>query len=177
MPGQRPHSSQPWDDLDLFAAQPRHDRRKPLIRVVCPVCAAIVTVNALDVEGTTDSLCSKCENTTISIGTDDSGHITSIEGWANPAEKKAKPPDRKTVGLYVLLGILVLLLLMILLRPAVSSPPLAQTPAGQVASPLNNDAGLASPADRLNDVVEREPGKSAPSASPATQDMFAPEKH
>jgi hypothetical protein len=201
MPGQRPHSSQPWDDLDIFEPEPRRpDWRKPIIRVVCPVCAGIVSVNALEVEGSTDTLCSKCANSTISIATDDRGRIVSIEGWANEVEKKAKQSELnlKAIAPYAVVALIVLLLFLILLRQSGPSstagatgtaetvPPAAvKEPAAATSAESQRDTeeDLSKPAtptkDRLpfSEVLETPNNGRDKRANPPTGDMFAPEKN
>ena len=144
MAGQRPFSSQPGDDLDLHdwpavLTKVRQERRKPLIRIVCPVCAGVVFANALDTEGTTESLCSKCDKTIFTVDTDDEGRIAGIQGIDHSKEKKK---EQAVNWQYVSGGLAVLLALTWFYLMITSSRLPA---ASNVAAPANAAAELASP--------------------------------
>ena len=192
MNGRSHYPAQPFDvDLDYDETHRRHECprcgqncRKPLIRVVCPVCAAIVTVNALGGEGSTESLCSKCENTTISIMTDEFGCITDIQGWPNAIEKKAKPLDWKVVAAVASLVLFGLLMFASMFRSAplrTEVPPAVRSQAEPVrTAPLSDERELANPSTARSDaplaVTLKGAASPGPTALPVTQDMFAPEK-
>ncbi|NOT60246.1 MAG: hypothetical protein HOP19_08470 [Acidobacteria bacterium] len=179
MAGQRPYSSQPEDDLDYIdwpasinalggshTKPPRPERRKPMIRVVCPVCAAMVMVNALEVAGSAETHCSKCEDTWITIDTDDEARVVGIAGFDNTAGKakvkaKAAMPDWRVIG-GAAIAVIALMLFMMMLNAA------RQNEAGALSpNRLRNEAGLASPVNSA---------APAPSVMPtqAPPDLFAP---
>ena len=174
MSGQRPYSSQPGDDLDYIdwpasinsVGKPRHERRKPMIRIVCPICAAMIMVNALDVAGATDSRCSKCQDTVITIETDDDARIIGIVGYDNTEGKTAKakkPPDWRIFA-GVGAALVALMLFVLMLNAA------RQNETGRTApNNLRNETGLASPVKSAAPVPSIKAAQTPP-------DMFAPER-
>ena len=185
MHGERHHSSQPLDDELLLSVQ-RHECphcgkhcRKPLIRVVCPVCAKVVMVNALDREGEVTTLCSKCPKTSIAIATDDNGCITDINGWSEAPEEK-KPMDWRIVAGAVVLALFMLLMIANAFRSTEGSrSPVqpAEAPAANGRAAPETEADLSSPSSgETAPVADANNGQPAPNASPATLDMFAPER-
>jgi hypothetical protein len=185
------HSSQPLEDELLFSLQ-RHECprcggtqcRKPIIRVVCPVCASIVAVNALDREGVTETYCSKCEPpTTISISTDEYGCITDIQGWQTPVEKKKKPE-----WIVILLGAIAVLLLLNFIYSIASSSsrtePIA-APVGNTSQPSQPPESVppnpvqSSAAAGIEDGAGVTRGQTEPSPTPKATpglDLFAPDE-
>ena len=150
-------------DWPSSISRPHVERRKPLIRIVCPVCAVVVTANALDVAGTTDSLCSKCDNTTLTVDTDEEGRITGIAGYDNAKEKVKKTTlDMR----YVAGGLGILFLLALFFAMVNASRPVASS---NDATPARAAAELASPVKSAAPT----PGVKAEQTPP---DMFAPER-
>ena len=181
---------QPFDDELLFSLR-QHECpkcggkqcRKPLIRVVCPICAGVVMANALDTEGSTESLCSKCDNTTIAVSTDEFGCISGIEGWKNEKEKDKPIYDWQKI----LLGLIAALLLLNFLHSlATSSSGRAGT--AETAQPsVSQKTGDAAEAEASLPVADVNQGAAAPkgdaasvpesSPTPAALDMFAPNQN
>jgi hypothetical protein len=167
-------------------------RRKPLLRVVCPICAQVVTVNALD-RGVTKVPCSKCEGrkTTIIIEADEDGGIIDIHG-----ERKEKPPASFDLKTGVIIGLLFVIVLLLAYRLSPSAPAEKNgAPTDELApSTRNGTANPAGTSERpFSDIIQDAPsvinkagGKSlenkslvptpSVSASPLTPDMFAPEQ-
>jgi hypothetical protein len=169
-------------------------RRKPLLRVVCPICAQVVTVNALD-RGVTKVPCSKCEGrkTTIIIEADEDGGIIDIHG--EHKEKPAATFDWKTGAI---IGLLFIIVLLLAYRISPSAPAEKKdAPTDILAPSTRNGSGMANPAETserpFSDIIQDAPnvinkagGKAienkifvptpSVSASPLTPDMFAPEQ-
>ena len=138
-----------------------------MIRIVCPICAAMIMVNALDVAGATDSRCSKCLDTVITMETDDEGRIIGIVGFDNTEGKTAKvkkPPDWRIFA-GVGAAILALMLFMMMLNAV------RQNETGRTAP--NAAGGLASPVKSAAPAPSVKAGQTPPITSP---DMFAPER-
>ncbi len=142
----------------------RLERRKPMIRIVCPICAAMIMVNALDVGGATDSRCSKCLDTVITMETDDEGRIIGIVGYDNTEGKtpKAKKPPDWRVFAGVGAALLALILFVLMLNAARRSEA-----GGTQPSAARDGAGLASP------VKSAVPAPSV-KVEQTPPDMFAP---
>ena len=125
-------STQP-DDF-FFEPSPSQrppEKRKPLIRLVCPCCGVIVFANALDGAGTTPTRCAKCEGT-IWIETDEEGAIVGIEG-----EEKEQPKSKFALDWRAALAGAVLMLLAIgflslILKAPAPAPTVAPTSGGQI---------------------------------------------
>ena len=147
----------------------RLERRKPMIRIVCPICAAMIMVNALDVAGATDSRCSKCQDTVITMETDDDGRIIGIVGFDNTEGKTAKamkkPPDWRIFA-GVGAALLALMVFMMMLNAV------RQNEAGRMSPNAARDgAGLASP---VKSAAPAPTVKLNDNAKQAPPDMFAP---
>lgn len=128
-------SSQPEDDYYESPPPPRvPDKRKPLIRLACPSCGGIVSVNALDRAGTTENTCGKCAGT-IWVETDDDGAIAGIEGQAKE-QKKTFEGDWRVLAAVGAVVLLVAMYLFSLRSTPLNSPqttvPLNQSQTGQV---------------------------------------------
>ena len=85
------------------------ERRKPLVRIVCPLCGLMLWVNALDKAGQTENKCRSCAGL-VFIETDDEGCVIRIEGQEQEKEKQPDWLGKLKASLpLALIGILVLM--------------------------------------------------------------------
>ena len=135
-----------------------------MIRIVCPICAAMIMVNALDVAGATDSRCSKCLDTIITMETVDDGRIIGIVGYDNTEGKtpKAKKPPDWRIFAGVGAALLALVLFVLMLNAARRSEA-----GGTQPNATRDGAGMASP------VKSAGPAPSI-NTKQVPPDMFAP---
>lgn len=111
------------------------EKRRPLIRLACPSCGGIVSVNALDRIGQTENTCPKCEGT-IWVDTDDEGAITGIEGQEKEGKSKGELDWRSVaIGAVLMLVVIGALYLMSKAVPALPTQPSAPAGTGQSVRP------------------------------------------
>ncbi len=124
------HSTQPEDFFFESPPPPRApEKRKPLVRLVCPCCGVIVFANALDGAGTTPTYCAKCEGT-IWIETDEDGAIVGIDGEAKETVSKKKfEMDWRAALVGAFLALFAVGFLYMLIK-APAAPTVAPTPPG-----------------------------------------------
>lgn len=127
-------STQP-EDYFFEPPPPRPpEKRKPLIRLVCPCCGLIVFANALDAAGTTSTYCAKCEGT-IWLETDEEGALVGIDGEAKEtASKKKFDMDWRAVmvGAFLALFAIGFLYLIFKVPAATPAPTVAPASNGQL---------------------------------------------
>jgi hypothetical protein len=77
---------------ELFFEPPKlrqTEKRRPLIRLACPSCGGIVSVNALDRAGQTYNVCIRCAGQIV-VETDDTGAVSGIDGQPGDAKEERK---------------------------------------------------------------------------------------
>ncbi len=110
------HPAQPVE-ISFDAPPPRGPEiRRPIIRVVCPCCGVIISVNALDRQGETTNYCPKCE-ATVWIETEDDGAIVAINAQANEQKKVGEVPWRLVIAAGVVFLIFVFYLISLRATP------------------------------------------------------------